>query len=428
MKNKTSGSIRYFLELKDAFYMHIMESVMLSEAARPYIQASVPVLREHGLAITSTFYRNLFNAHPELKNLFNMGNQAQGVQQQSLAAAVFAYAANIDNLEVLTPVISRIVHKHASLGIKAEHYPIVGHHLLGAIKETLGDAATVPLLEAWTEAYTMLADTLIAEEKRLYAESGVTEGELREVTVTNITQQSEQVKSFELTSIDGKPMPSFQSGQYISVAVNFKNGTRQLRQYSLSDAPDKSHLRISVKREDAKHESPSGRVSNWLHDHLKLNDRLQISQPFGDFTPDVSSASPIVLISAGVGITPMISTLNHLAINRPEHEVIFVHASRSKSHHSHTNDLDFAIEIMPNLRVTSFYNTLDAFSVNPDYVIEGEMELAHLPKWDLKEANVYLCGPLGFMQKQWKALLEAGVPSYRLHREVFGPDMLDNLL
>ena len=78
---------------------------MISSASRPYIDASVPVLREHGLAITTTFYRSMFEAHPELKNLFNMGNQANGVQQQSLASAVFAYAANIGNAGALGPVV-----------------------------------------------------------------------------------------------------------------------------------------------------------------------------------------------------------------------------------------------------------------------------------------------------------------------------------
>src|SRR5690606_21219618 len=112
---------------------------MLSTEARPYIDASVPVLREHGVTITRTFYKNMFTEHPELTNLFNMGNQANGSQQQSLASAVFAYAANYANPDVLAPVVSRIVHKHVSVGIRAEHYPIVGHHLLGAIQETLGE-------------------------------------------------------------------------------------------------------------------------------------------------------------------------------------------------------------------------------------------------------------------------------------------------
>ena len=79
---------------------------MISAASRPYIDASVPVLREHGLTITRSFYASMFAAHPELTNLFNMGNQASGVQQQSLASAVFAYAANIDNAAALGPVVS----------------------------------------------------------------------------------------------------------------------------------------------------------------------------------------------------------------------------------------------------------------------------------------------------------------------------------
>src|SRR5690606_23577114 len=110
----------------------------------------------------------MFEEHPELTNLFNMGNQANGAQQQSLASAVFAYAANIDNPDALAPVVSRIVHKHASLGITAKHYPIVGRHLLGAIQETLDDAATPELLSAWEEAYGLLADAFVAEERKLY--------------------------------------------------------------------------------------------------------------------------------------------------------------------------------------------------------------------------------------------------------------------
>src|SRR5690606_20444813 len=131
-----------------------------------------PVLREHGLTITGTFYKNMFEEHPELRNLFNMGNQAQGVQQQSLASAVFAYAANFEQPEALAPVVSRIAHKHASLGITSEHYPIVGRHLLGAIKQVLGDAATPDLIEAWAEAYGVLANVLTEEERKLYQSSG----------------------------------------------------------------------------------------------------------------------------------------------------------------------------------------------------------------------------------------------------------------
>ncbi|HTJ96579.1 MAG TPA: globin domain-containing protein, partial [Rhodocyclaceae bacterium] len=293
---------------------------MLSEAARPYIDASVPVLREHGLAITTHFYNSLFAAHPELKNIFNMSNQANGTQQQSLAAAVFAYAANYRTPDALTPVVERIVHKHASLGIKAEHYPIVGQHLLEAIKAILGDAATPELLAAWDEAYGVLANILIDAEKKLYAQAGINAGDLQTLVVKEVRKESDNVTSFYLQTVDGKSPGVFHPGHYISVAIT-NNGLRQLRQYSLSDAPEQPWWRISVKREDEV--QPGGLISNWLHANVKVGDTLQTSAAFGDFKPGIDGSAPIVLLSAGVGITPMVSVLNTLAERNPNRRVLF---------------------------------------------------------------------------------------------------------
>jgi len=387
---------------------------MISAQSRPYIDASVPVLKDHGVAITTVFYRNMFAEFPELTNLFNMGNQANGAQQQSLAAAVFAYAANIDNPGALGPVVSRIVHKHVSLGIKPEHYPIVGRHLLGAIQEVLGDAATPALLEAWGEAYGSLAKLFIDTEQQLYAQAGIEAGATRPMTVVSVKQESAEVASITLRPADGQPLPAFKPGQYVSVAVSFEDGRRQLRQYSLSDAPDGNQFRISVKREHAGEETPAGQVSNWLHDNVVEGAVLQVSHPFGDFTPDTESSKPIVLLSAGVGITPMISTLNQIARSNTQREVIFGHAARSAGHHAHQDDLAAAQLLMPNLRTATFYEDEHGF-----------MDLQRLPEWQRDAANVYLCGPTGFMRAQWQNLLEAGVPVQRLHREVFGPDLLD---
>jgi nitric oxide dioxygenase len=401
---------------------------MLSQASRPYIDASVPVLRDHGLAITTAFYRNMFAEHPELKNLFNMGNQAQGTQQQSLAAAVFAYAANIDNPQILQPVITRIVHKHVSLGIKPEQYSIVGRHLLGAIKEVLGEAATPPLLDAWAEAYGLLANALIAEEKVLYARANVSAGELREMQVIRVSHESELVKSFTMIPVDGKPLPRFQVGQYISVAVDFPDGRRQLRQYGLSDAPGMPYYRISVKREVGNKDKPSGQVSNWLHENIRVNDRILTSPPFGDFNPDIDTAQTLVLLSAGVGITPMISVLNHLSRIRPEQPVIFAHATHSQSHHSHIADIEAARAAMPNLRIITFYEDLPSSASDHRNVLSGRMQISQLPSWAWENAKVYLCGPAAFMKKQWQELIAAGVPERLLHKEVFGPDLLDKMV
>jgi nitric oxide dioxygenase len=399
---------------------------MLSLESRPYIDASVPVLREHGVTITKTFYHNMFTEHPELTNIFNMGNQANGSQQQSLAAAVFAYAANYSNPDALAPVVSRIVHKHVAVGIRADHYPIVGHHLLGAIQETLGEAATPPLLAAWGEAYGLLANALIDAEKNLYAELQVQPGELRAMRVVAVQPQSELVTSFVLEPLDRSQNLAFKPGQYLSVAVDLPNGQRQLRQYSFSDAPGKSTIRISVKREPAGATTPAGRVSNWLHDNLQVGNILEVGPPCGDFTPDTESNEPLVLLSAGIGVTPMVSTLNQIAEINPNREVVFGYATRNDLHHSHRDDVLVAQERMPNLKVAHFYE-----QGKPDTrqnIQTGYMTVEALPNWDYANTNVYMCGPLAFMQIQWKNLLQAGVPVSHLHREVFGPEMLDTLL
>ncbi len=400
---------------------------MLSAVSKPYIDASVPVLRQHGVAITTVFYRNLFDEYPDLKNLFNMGNQAQGIQQQSLAAAVFAYAANISNPEVLAPVISRIVHKHVSLGILPEHYPIVGKHLLGGIKEVLGEAATQPLLDAWAEAYGLLADTLISYEKALYERTAITPGYLTKLKVKNIKQESKLVKSFELVSIDGMPLAPFKPGQYVSVAVDFADGTRQLRQYSLSDAPSNLHYRISVKRESYQMESPAGQVSNWLHDNLKVGDTLFVGQPAGDFTPEVQANETLVLISGGVGITPMISTLKHFSEVNPTQKVIFAHAALSKDHHSHQDDIEKILQAMPNLEVQTFFSdaVYDGVAVPNEFY--GFMHVKHFPEWESDSTKFYLCGPTEFMKCVKEQLAEVGVAKHNIYKEVFGPDLLSEL-
>jgi nitric oxide dioxygenase len=392
---------------------------MISEQSRPYIDASVAVLREHGVTITTTFYRNLFAEFPELSNLFNMGNQANGAQQQSLAAAVFAYAANIGNPAALGPVIERIVHKHVSLGIRAEHYPIVGRHLLGAIAQTLGDAATPPLLAAWDEAYNALARLFIDAEQALYAKSGTTPGQMRTMRVTEAVRESANVMAFRLVAQDGAPLPAFKPGQYISCAVAPAPCVRQLRQYSLSDAPGKDSWRISVKRE-AGGALPDGQVSNWLHDQLKVGSTLEVSHPFGEFTPDTESIEPVVLLSAGIGITPMLAVLKRIADVQPQRRVIFAHAARDAAHHPHQAELDQLVTLMPHLRMVNFYEEGGG-------ALAGRMEVSRLPAWPRSETNVYLCGPLPFMRTQWMDLVALGVPVTRLHREVFGPEMLDYL-
>ncbi|WP_053982519.1 globin domain-containing protein [Niameybacter massiliensis] len=143
---------------------------MLDQKTIEIIKSTVPALKAHGLEITTHFYKTMFTNNPEVKSLFSMDKQASGEQPKALAMTVLAAAQNIDNLGALLPVVKKIGQRHVEVGIRPEHYPIVGQNLLIAIKEVLGDAATDEVIDAWGQAYGVIADVFIEVEKEIYAQ------------------------------------------------------------------------------------------------------------------------------------------------------------------------------------------------------------------------------------------------------------------
>ncbi|MBV7485851.1 NO-inducible flavohemoprotein [Bordetella sp. BOR01] len=401
---------------------------MLSQEVRALVKATAPVLKVHGEALTRHFYARMFRHNPELKQVFNQGHQDGGQQQQALAAAVAAYAEHIDDPSVLAPVVTRIVHKHVSLGIRPEHYAIVGKHLLASIGEVLGEAATDELIAAWAAAYGQLADLLIAEEARLYAQSAGKEGGWtgwRAFRLERKVPESAEITSFYLVPADGGPVPGYLPGQYISLRVYVPElGLMQPRQYSLSDAPGQGRLRISVKREGgvAGAGAPAGSVSNLLHARVQEGDVLDLAPPQGDFTLDEQRAAPVVLVSGGVGLTPMVSMLNHLVARDDGRQIRFVHACRDRSVHAMKAHINTVTQAWPNVRKVIYYETVSADDRHGhDYDYTGRMNLQAIRDVAvLPDADYYLCGPLPFMNAQRQALAELGVEPDRIHAEVFG--------
>lgn len=142
---------------------------MLDQKTIDIIKSTVPALKTHGVEITKTFYKNMFEQNPEVKALFNMDKQASGEQPKALAMSILAAAQNIGNLPAIMPVVNKIGEVHCNSKVKPEHYPIVGKHLLGAIKEVLGDAATDEIIDAWAKTYGVLAEVFINTEKEIYS-------------------------------------------------------------------------------------------------------------------------------------------------------------------------------------------------------------------------------------------------------------------
>ncbi|MDT5068848.1 MAG: nitric oxide dioxygenase [Mycobacterium sp.] len=400
---------------------------MLSAHSKEVVRATLPVVGAAIGEITVLFYRKLFAAHPELeRDLFNRGNQKQGEQQKALAGAIAGFATlQLDpDPARAQQLLARIAHKHASLGITPEQYQIVHVHLFDAIVEVLGDAVTADVAAAWDELYWLMADTLTAMERGLYADAGVAAGDVwRRVIVVERRNETADSVSLTLTSMDGSALPRFVPGQYVSVGVHLSDGARQIRQYSLCSAPSAGDWEITVKRLSA-HSAPDGspvpggEVSNFLYDNVFERDVLDVTTPFGDVVlPD--DHSPLVLISAGIGCTPVIGILSYLAEVGDDRPIAVLHADRSPSAHAHRAQLSELVDALPSAVMHRWYEDLGARQPSAE-IRSGRVDLNDI---DIAaEAQVYLCGPLPFMHGVRTTLLEKGVPEARIHYELFGPD------
>lgn len=403
---------------------------MLTQKTKDIVKATAPVLAEHGYPIITCFYKRLLDAHPELKNVFNMAHQEQGQQQQALARAVYAYAEHIEDPTSLMAMLKTIANKHASLGVRPEHYPIVGEHLLAAIREVLGAAATDEIISAWAQAYGNLADVLMGMETELYEQSTSRLGGWtgwRLFVVREKRPESSVITSFILEPADGGVVENFEPGQYISLAIDVPAlGLQQIRQYSLSDMPNGHSYRISVKREDGGGVNPPGFVSCLLHEHVNVGDEVRLAAPYGTFHIEVNARTPIVLISGGVGLTPMISMLKR-AIQDPQRQVVFVHGARNSKVQAMRERLREIAKSHANFRLTVYYSEpLPEDVPGKDYDYAGHVDVKAIKNEILlPDADYYICGPVAFMRAQHDALKALGIYEAHIHYEVFGPDLFD---
>lgn len=390
---------------------------MLTDSQRDIIKATVPLLETDGEALTKHFYKLMLDEYPQVRPLFNQHHQASGAQQRALANAVLTYARNIDHLEALGPLASRIVSKHVALQIQPEHYPIVGACLLRAIREVLGaDVATDAVIEAWGVAYQQLANILMSAERQAYdalaSAPGGWRGE-RAFRVIRKVPESAEISSFYLEPVDGGAVLDFTPGQYIGLRLTV-NGEEIRRNYSLSAAPNGRSYRISVKRE------PGGVASNFLHDAVAEGSILELFPPAGEFTLRDSDEA-LVLISGGVGITPTLA-MAEAALSRSERGVVFIHYARNALVHAFADVLKAWHARFPQFRSYVVYEETEAGQAPvPDGV--GRPTLEQLRHWLPADGNfdAYFLGPKPFMAFIKRSLHELGVPEERSRYEFFGP-------
>ncbi|RYM47417.1 NO-inducible flavohemoprotein [Serratia proteamaculans] len=392
---------------------------MLDSQTIATVKSTIPLLAATGPKLTAHFYDRMFEHNPELKDVFNMNNQRNGDQRQALFDAICAYAANIENLAALLPAVERIAQKHTSLNIRPDQYQIVGGHLLATLDEMFSPGQEV--LDAWGKAYGVLADVFIQREGQIYQASETADGGWRDLRAFRIVKkqlQSEVICSFVLAPVDGGKIIDFKPGQYLAVYIKHDSMENQeIRQYSLTTSPNGEYYRIAVKRED------QGKVSNFLHQQAKEGDVIYLAPPHGDFFLEAQPETPVALISAGVGQTPMLGMLNTLHDNQHPADVHWLHAAENGSVHAFADEVANIADRMPNLSRHVWYNQPGVNDVEGrDYQSRGLMNLSALHETlSTPQMHYYFCGPVPFMQHVGKQLLEMGVEAERIHYECFGP-------
>lgn len=412
------------------------------------VKATLPLVGEAGTGFTKHFYSRLFAAHPELKNVFNQTNQALGNQPKKLLKTVaIAAQSAIETGELPGEAIEGICQKHAALGVGKEAYDVVGEHLLGTIEDLLTDDAAV--LGAWGQLYGDIAGVFTTREREIANEAAKIPGNWtgrRTFELAEKEKLSHTIARFKFKPVDGLPTPAFAPGAYTTIwaGVDDEKGvhgtyTEQPRHYTLAFPRDGQFghgLSISVKKE--------GLVSRIIH-KAEIGSQWDLSAPFGCFnmsgveqlwTDEVDA--PIVFISAGVGITPVLAMLENIYTTRP---ATWLHAAINGDVHAYRDrlreisavragDMQRRVwyedptpkdgvpggeETSPHLFNIARYHYKGRMDLE-DTRVKGNDELLHL---DNPNTRYFMCGPPPFMDVQRESLLSMGVSGDRIHWEGF---------
>lgn len=428
--------------------MNTIHKFTVSEGTLETVKATLPLVAAAGTDFTKHFYARLFKEHPELMNIFNQTNQAKGGQPKKLLQTVaLAAQAAIDTGELPAEAIMSICQKHTALNISPDAYAIVGQHILGTIEDLLTDDKAV--LDAWGALYGDIVKAFVTEEEKIRDEMMNTPGGWigkREFKLVRKETLSTTITRFKFEPVDGKPTPVFKPGKYTTIWAKidsegpYGHYTEQPRHYTLAlpHNPENmtNSMSISVRKQ--------GLVSSLLHDSPE-GSTFELSAPFGCF--DLSGVeklwlaeedAPVVFLSAGVGITPVLAMLENIYVTRPSS---WLHSASYGSVHAYRNRIrEIAAVRNGQLKRRVWYSRPtpedgpaggdeeDPIKYNlAKYHYRGRMDLLSVEKelpsemlqLDKEKAQYYMCGPPGFMAGQKKALMSLGVDESRIHSEGF---------
>jgi ferredoxin-NADP reductase/ferredoxin len=292
-------------------------------------------------------------------------------------------------------------------------------YLPGHPRQQLLRALRVPALShGWQESFRALLDTEVREGDPGLATTSPPPAwtGFRQLAVAAIEQESDPVISIRFEDPDGEALPPARPGQYLTLRIKDGSGDRPLlRNYSLCGAPDAGHYRIAVKHE------PDGAASGYLHSRLAVGDRIEVGAPRGTFILDENS-SAVLLISAGIGATPVLAMLNALAAGHSQREVWWLHAARNGHEHSFAAEARALLASCSKAHAHVYYSQPSIEDVEGrDFEASGRMSPSLLGELaPPRDAEAYVCGPARFMDELSAGLAAVGLEASRIHTEPFG--------
>ena len=236
----------------------------------------------------------------------------------------------------------------------------------------------------------------------------------RPLRVTDVVRESAQVCSVYLAAVDGTPLPDARPGQYLTLRVAGAGDPAPVRSYSLSAEPDTGTYRISVKSE------PHGAASGYLNRDLKPGAVLDAAAPRGDFVLD-DGTGPVLLVSAGIGVTPVLAMLHQLAKQRSEREIWWLYGARGPGEHPFASEASALLDSLPHAREQVFYSAATPAERARAHAADGRLTAAALTALEPPpDATAYVCGPASFMADMRDALGGAGLSPAAIRTELFG--------
>ncbi len=278
-------------------------------------------------------------------------------------------------------------------------------------------ARRIPALSpGWQQSFRDLeddeTDTVEAYDSRTLTEPAW--NGFRELRVVDVVAETASVTSIYLAAPDGSRLPSAVAGQYLTLRIAAAGQPAPVRSYSLSDAPDLGRYRISVKRES------KGIASTYLNRTLQAGATIDVAAPRGAFVLD-DDTGPLLLISAGIGVTPVLSMLHHLVSIRSKRDVWWIHGARGPQEHPFAREARTLLDGLPNTHQHVFYSAGTAQERRVAQAVRGRITRDALSRLGVPlEASAYVCGPAAFMSEIQEALVGIGIDVSRVHSEHFG--------